>query len=251
MENAKNWFWGLLNGVLVVGMLLGLVGLQALYKYQRSLYPARTINVSAVGEANVSPDVATLSFSVVSEGEDPEEIATENNEKINEAVEFVKSEGIEAQDIRTTGYNLSPRYEYDEKLRRSFITGYTLTQTVQVKVRDFEKVGTILGRLPELGINQIGSLQFDIDDPEVYLNRARKEAFDKARVKAELMAGQNGVKLGRVVNFSEYQSGPPGPIPYYAEAFGRGGDVAAVSAPKIEPGSQEVTVSVSVTYEIK
>ncbi len=251
MENLKNWFWGLLNGVLAVAILLGLFGLQALYKYQRSLYSARTISVSAVGEANVAPDVAALSFSVVSEGENPEEIAVENNEIINEAIDFVKSEGVEAKDIRTTGYNLSPRYEYDEKLRRSFIVGYTLTQTVQVKVRDFEKVGAILGKLPELGINQIGSLQFDIDDPEVYLNRARKEAFEKARVKAELMAGQNGVKLRRVVNFSEYQSGPPVPLPYYSEAaFGRGGDVA-LSAPKIEPGSQEVTVTVSVTYEIK
>lgn len=251
MENAKNWFWSLLNGLIAVAILLGLVGLQAVYKYQRSLYPARTISVSAIGEASVAPDVATLSFSVVSEGADPEKIAVENNETINKAIDFVKGEGVEAKDIMTTGYNLSPRYEYDERLRRSFIVGYTLTQTIQTKIRDFEKIGAILGKLPELGINQIGSLQFDIDDPEVYLNRARKEAFDEARVKAELMASQNKVRLGRVVNFSEYQSGPPVPLPYYSEAaFGRGGD-AALSVPKIEPGSQEVTVTVSVTYEIK
>ena len=93
----------------------------------------------------VSPDVATLSFSVVSEGADPEKLQNDNTDKINKALDFVKSEGVESKDIKTAGYNLSPRYKYDQKTGRSSIDGYTLPQTVIVKIRDLSKVGP-LGR---------------------------------------------------------------------------------------------------------
>lgn len=217
-------------------------------KYGDSLMPAKTINVSAEGKVTVSPDIAKLSFSVVSEGANPKLLAENNNKKMNAAIDFVKSQGIEEKDIKTTEYNLSPRYEYDEKTKKTFISGYTLTQTVLVKVRDLNKVAEVLGGLPALGINQISSISFDIDEPEKYLSEARNQAFDKAKEKAKAMAEKNGVKLGRVINFYEYQS-----IPYYQnmKALGMGGAEAAPTLPQIQPGSQEVTIQVSVTYEIK
>lgn len=218
-------------------------------KYGDSLMPAKTINVSAEGKVTVSPDIAKLSFSVVSEGVNPKLLAENNNKKMNAAIDFAKSQGIEEKDIKTTEYNLSPRYEYDEKTKKTFISGYTLTQTVLVKVRDLNKVAEVLGGLPELGINQISSISFDIDEPEKYLGEARNQAFDKAKEKAEAMAEKNGVKLVRVINFYEYQ-----PITYYGQtkmASGMGGVEAAPVVPQIQPGSQEVTIQVSVTYEIK
>lgn len=217
-------------------------------KYGDSLMPAKTINVSAEGKITVSPDIAKLSFSVVSEGANPKLLAENNNKKMNAAIDFAKSQGIEEKDIKTTEYNLSPRYEYDEKTKKTFISGYTLTQTVLVKVRDLTKTAEVLGGLPELGINQISSISFDIDEPEKYLSEARNQAFDKAKEKAEAMAEKNGVELVRVINFYEYQS-----IPYYqnVKALGMGGAEAAPALPQIQPGSQEVTIQVSVTYEIK
>lgn len=252
LEQSKNWFWVIINCLMAVAILLGLFSAKALWNYGKSVYPSRVISVSAEGKIVVAPDVATLSFSVVSEGADPEKLQNDNNEKINKALEFVKSEGVDAKDIKTSGYNLSPRYEYDEKTRRSFISGYTITQSIVLKIRDLTKAGRIIGGLPNRGINQINSLSFDIDDPDKFLNEAREEAFAKARAKAEAMAKQNRVRIRRVVSFNEFGGGYPGPIPLYAEAFGKGGDFGApVVAPSIEPGSQEVTVQVSVTYEIR
>lgn len=248
-DNVKNWFWILLNIALAAAVLLGLMTTKYLWKQSRSISPARMINISAEGKVVVSPDVATLSFSVVSEGADPVKLPEDNNKKINAAIEFVKGQGVEAKDIKTADYNLSPRYEYNEKTRKTFIDGYTLTQTVFIKIRDFSKTGTILAALPGLGINQISSLNFAIDDPDKFLNEARQEAFEKARAKAEAMAMYNGVKIRKVINFSEYGGGYP--IYARAEAFGKGGDLGApIPAPTIEPGSQEVTVNVNVTYEI-
>lgn len=249
-EGVKRIFWIILNTVLGVGVILILVSVKAVWQYGQSVYPARAISVSAEGKVVVSPDIATLDFSVVSEGANPEKLQNDNNKKVNDAITFLKNEGIDAKDIKTGGYNLSPRYQYDDKRRTSYISGYTLTQTVVVKIRDFSKAGKILVTLPGLGINQISSLSFDVEDPNKFLNEARKEAFTKAFAKAESMAGQNHVKIKRVVTFNENSGGYP--IPFYAKAeVGRGGGMGPVLVPpSIEPGSQEVTVQVSVVYEI-
>ena len=236
-------FLGFLMLVIIYSLFFG-----PAKKYGDSLMPAKTINVSAEGKVTVSPDIAKLSFSVVSEGANSKLLAENNNKKMNAAIDFAKSQGIEEKDIKTTEYNLSPRYEYDEKTKKTFISGYTLTQTVLVKVRDLNKVAEVLGGLPALGINQISSISFDIDEPEKYLSEARNQAFDKVKEKAKAIAEKNGVKLGRVINFYEYQS-----TPYYqnVRALGMGGAEAVQPLPQIQPGSQEVTIQVSVTYEIK
>jgi hypothetical protein len=219
-------------------------------RYVDSLYTARTISVSADANVQVSPDLATISFSVVSEGEKPEVISLENINKMKAAVDSVKSKGIEDKDIKTTQYSLSPKYEYDEKTRKSSITGYSLTQTVLVKVRDLAKVGEVLSGLPDLGINQIGAISFSVENQEQYMAQARIEAFEKAKTKAMAMAALNGAELGDVINFSEYQ-------PYYygysakAEGIGMGGDAASSIVPRIQPGTEELTVQVNITYALK
>lgn len=217
-------------------------------KYADSLTPSKTITVSAEGKVTVSPDIAQLSLSVISEGMNPEKIADDNNKKISAAIEFIKSQGVDVKDIKTTNYNLNPRYEYDEDKRTSYISGYVLTQTVLVKIRDLDKVAKILGGLPSAGINQIGSISFDIDDPEKYMAEARKQAFEKAKQKAETMAAENKTKIKRVLTFSDYQSAPPYPVFMRGEMGGA--NMKDVILPTIEPGSQEVTIQVSVTYEL-
>lgn len=249
---GKSYFWILVD-LFLVALVVNLVFfvMPTISRYQESLYPTRTLSVSGEGKAFVSPDVAVSSFSVVSRGKNPEDLADTNNQKINAVIQFVKSQGVEAKDIQTTGYNLSPDYKYDETTQRSYITGYTLTQTVTVKMRDLSKVASIIGGLTPLGVNQIGGINFQVDEPDTYLAEARAEAFEKARKKAEEIARSSGVLLGRVVNVGEYGA----PIPYYA--YGKGGammearDASAIAPPTIEPGTQEIIVNVSVTYSLR
>ncbi len=219
-----------------------------LKKYGDSLMPVKTITVSAEGKVTVSPDIAKLSFSVVSEGANPKTLADNNIKKMNAAIDFIKSKGVDEKDIKTTQYDLSPRYNYDKNTGRSYIYAYTLTQTVLVKIRDLNKVAEVLAGLPPLGINQISSVSFDIDDPEKFLTEARNQAFDKAKTKAENMAEKNNAALGEVINFSEYQ----GSVPImYRDAMSVGGAAEAAPLPQIQPGTQEVTIQVSVTYGLK
>lgn len=245
----KNIFWSLINVALVI---LLIIGVKFAFGAWTKVDQSRLITVSGEGKVTVTPDIAHLSFSVVSEGKDPKVLQTDNSGKINQAVEFIKSPSIEDKDIKTSNYSLYPIYDYEAvpQYRKGtpFITGYRLTQTVSLKIRDLIKLNDVLVKLPEFGINEISSVSFDVDEPDQYLNQARQEAFDKAHEKAAIMAKFNGVRLKRVVNFSE---GFGGPIYFRAEAFGKGGDAAGVPAPAIEPGSQDITVNVTVTYEIR
>jgi uncharacterized protein YggE len=252
MNNAKTWFWILLDvliAVLVVNVLFFVMPL--LQHVSNGFYPARTITVSADGKTTASPDLAETSFSVVSQGSNPETLSTNNNDKMTAVIQFVKAQGIDEKDIKTTDYNLAPNYQYDKNTQRNFITGYTLTQTVQVKIRDLNKVATVLSGLAPLGVNQIGNINFTFDDPEKFLAVARADAFTKVQAKAQEMASGAGVALGRVISVGEYGNIPV-PRPYFStadKAVGMGG--VAASTPTIQPGTQDVTDSITVTYELR
>lgn len=237
----------ILMGVLTIAIL---VGIYMAFQWEDSLYPSRNITISAEGKATISPDIAKLSFSVISEGANPNALEVNNAKKVTAAVEYVKSQGVEDKDIQTSSYDLSPKYFYNETTRKNYIDGYTMTQTTSVKVRDLNKVASILGGLSERGVNQIGSVVFTVEDPDKYLDQARIDAFNKVSAKAKLMAEVNNVRIVRVTNFYESQGGP---VPYY-DTYGKGGGlgIEAMSvAPSISTGSSDLTVQVSVTYEIE
>ncbi len=250
-NKAKSYFWVLLD-VLVAGIILNLIFfvMPTIRQLGSSLGVARTVSVSAEGKTTAVPDVALSSFSVVSRGSDPGVLSDKNNRIISAVVDFVKSQGVLSKDIQTTGYDLAPNYVYNPKTGQNSIDGYTFTQTVTVKMRDFSKISDILGGLTPLGVNQIGGITFNIDEPEKFLAIARADALAKARTKAGEMVAQTGAGLGKVVSIGEYSTVP---IPYAAEAFGRGGAMTAPTAiaPTIEPGTSEIRDQVTVVYEIR
>ncbi len=248
-ENYKSWFWLLLDVALGVLILIWLfAGLPAALKFKDSLSSASVINVVSEGKTTVSPDIAEVSFSVVSRGKNPQELADMNNSKMSAVIDNLKAQGVADADIKTTSYDLSPDYQYDRSTQRSFITGYTLTQTVHVKIRDLAKVAVILGGVTPLGVNQIGGINFKVDNEDAALAAARANAIAKAKAKAQDMAKASGVSLGRLLSISEF--GGVQPFYYDKAMLGMGGPGPA-AAPTIQPGTQDVTLNVSLTYELR
>ncbi len=250
--SVKSIFWYLLNGVLVVVTVFGLMGVGTLVRYSNAIAPSRTIQVSGEGKVDIVPDVATISASVVTRGSDANKVQTESTQKMNAAVAFVKSQGVPTADIKTTGFNLYPTSRYEPNTGAQIPTGFEATQTITIKVRGIDqsaqKASMIAGGLVPAGANQLSGIQYDIENPDAQRNAARQMAFDNAFEKARSMAAQNRVRIARVITFSE-SADYGGPI-YYAKG-GIAMDAAAPSAPSIEPGTQEVKMNVSVTYEIR
>ena len=204
----------------------------------------KTITVNAEGKATVIPDTTRLNISVVTDGKTADEVQSRNTETMNKVIEYVKGSGIDSKDVKTTFYNLYPRYDYVEG--RQIPAGFSLTQGVEIKVRDLKKVGELITGTVARGANQVSGVEFFVDNPETAQAQARQEAFEKAKAKAKEVAKLAGVRLGDVVTFSESFSGQP-PI-YFEKAYGLG---MGGAAPDTQAGSQEITVNVSVVFEIK
>lgn len=222
--------------------------------YSKASEPAKGFLVSATGEVVAVPDIAEFNYAVVTEGgDDLIAIQNENTRKSNEINSYLKEKGIDEEDIRTAGYNIYPRYQSvrcapGEICPPSEIVGYTVNHSVRVKVRDMAMVGEILSGTVRAGANSTSGLAFSIDDIESIKNEARDKAIQEAKEKAKTMADSAGFKIGAVISISENF--------YYPFASTRSAGMEVMDSympepPSIEPGSEEVQVSVTIRYEIR
>ncbi len=216
----------------------------------------RTFSVSAEGEVKTAPDIANFSFSVITEGgKNVEKLQKENTEKMNSIIDAVKMLGVNDDDIKTTNYSMSPRYTQYYRCEKApcppkEIIGYTITQNVTVKVRDFAIIGALLSDITKAGANNISGPNFTIEDLTEAQNDAREEAIKKAKEKAKQMAKAGGFRLGKLISINEVGRY----YPMYGRTmvaenveFGKGG----IEAPVIKPGLEDVKVNISLTFEIK
>jgi len=259
-ERIKNYLGFAGASALTVLTLLLIVGVYGAYTLSRSVDPAqyRSFTVSAEGEIKTIPDVAQFSFSVITEGgTDVEALQEENSKKANNMIALIKDEGVLDEDIQTTNYSVTPRYlnyrcnfANAEPCPPSEIVGYTVRQSVSVKVRDFETIGGMLAGVAEAGANTISGPYFSLEDPDEARAEARAEAIEKAKNKAEEIAKAGGFRIGKLLSIDE--GGGYYPTLYRSDVqtleYGVGG---GVEAPIIEPGSQDVSVTVTLRYQIK
>lgn len=218
-----------------------------------------SISVTGKGEAISIPDIATFSFSVTENAKTVEEAQKKATERTNKALKAVKDAGVAEKDLKTISYSINPRYEYNQvvcitypcPVGKSVLTGYDVSQTIQVKVRDLSKAGSLFDIIGSAGVQNVDSLAFSIDDIESVKAKARAEAIVDAKAKAELLAKQLGVKLVRITGY--YDSNLESPY-MYARAEGMSADVRSIKAavaPEIPKGEQKVTANVTISYEIK
>ncbi len=207
-----------------------------------------TISVSETGEVYAKPDLALVELSVITEKASVSEAMSENTELMNNVIDVVKEEGVEEKDLKTVSFNLYPRYDYLDSYiyppsGKRVLTSYEIRQTLEVKIRDLNKIGQIIQSATETGANQVGHLQLTIDNEEELKSKARENAIEKAKAKAEKMAEQLAVDLGDIVSFTESSYAP---IFYMERAEGMGG-----GSPDIEMGENKVEVTVNITYQTK
>ena len=211
-----------------------------------------TIDIAGQGSVTAAPDMAMVSSGVVSDADTAAEAMTANSTAMAEVVARIKEAGIEARDIQTSGFNVSPRYarvkSSDPQEYRQELVGYRVSNSVNVRVRDLAKLGGLLDVMVRDGANQVGGVSFIVSNADTLKDEARKEAMADAMRKAKLYAEAAGVELGRVLSINE-QDHSPRPVMMMARAEFKGADAAA-PAP-IEAGESELSIRVNVSWELK
>lgn len=204
-----------------------------------------TFSVTGEGKVTVVPDIAITNLGVQTQGATAKQTQNDLNKKINAVSDAIKKLDIDEKDIQTTNYSIYPNYDYMDRFQK--ITGYNANATILVKVRDMDKINEVIDIATAQGANTIGGINFDIADRSKAEDEARQKAFQDAFKKAQQAAKIAGFQLGRVINYSENTGNPPFyPMPMIRSA------ITEKDAPtSIEPGSQEVTVTVTISYEIR
>lgn len=239
---------GLVGIILVMYIIFGISTLiKGVPSKSDGIY--QSISFSGEGKIYTKPDIATVTLSVVTESRTVADVQKKNTEKMNKVIDFLKNNSIEEKDIKTTNYNLYPRYDYSQySSRMPQIIGYEITQSLEVKIRNLDKVGEVLEGSVSAGVNQVYSLNFKVDKDEEFKSQAKEMAIKDAKKKAEETAKQLGVKLGKIIGYSEGGSYYP-VYPSYKGVDGMGG--GSESSPNIQTGENEILMTVTLTYEIK
>jgi uncharacterized protein YggE len=208
-------------------------------------HAARTLSVSGEGRAVAAPDTAILSVGVQSLGKTLARTSAEANERMQRVLDALAKAGVPAKDVRTTNHEVSIERPWQEG-RPGPITGYRVSTSAEVRVRDLRQLGPVLDQVVAAGSNDVSGLRLVKDDPSVEQQRALADAVARARAKAEVIARAAGVSLGEIVSLTESAAGPP--VPYAARSLqmaeARGG------APVAE-GELEFTGQVAVVFAIR
>ncbi len=233
-------------------------GLENLRYIGAGITPSNVVSVSGYGEAFGEPDLATFSFSIVSDKLTVANAQADATAKINAVTNYLTDAGIDKKDIQTSDYSVQPQYDYVQQAcaggycpgGKQVLRGYEVRQSTTVKVRDTTKAGDLLTGVGTKGATEVSGLSFTFDDPYKLQNDSRAKAIADAKKKAQELAKELGVSLVRVVSFSE-NGNTPGPM-YYAKGLSMSAaESSAPAAPDISVGQNKVTSNVSVTYEIR
>lgn len=241
--------------IIFVGLLIVDRG-EALSTRISGKQPANTLTVSGEGKVEAVPDLATVTIGVISQGKTAQEVKDSNNQKVAAVVKFVKDQGVPEKDIQTTNLNLSPQQDWTSG--RATIIGYQGNQSITVKFngvdKSQDKVEKVLDGAVNAGANEIYGPTFEIKDPDELRQQARKLAIAKAKEKAQELASEAGLTLGKIVSVSE--SGgyyPPIPVMYGKASSGVAVAPTAEnqSRPDIQVGQQEISQVMTVVFEVK
>lgn len=208
-----------------------------------ALSPAQAAEklVTVTGEATVAvaPDTAMIRLGVGTQEKTAREASEANARQMTAVLAAIKDTGVADRDIQTSRLSLQPQYD-PNKSGTARLTGFQASNQVTVRIRDIDKLPTVLDRAITAGANEMSGIEFVVSEQSKLLDQARDDAIADARRKAELYAKAAGAKLGRVVSITEEGSAPP-PRPIQALRAG---------AVPIAPGEQTLKAIVTVSYEL-
>jgi uncharacterized protein YggE len=232
----------------------------------RDVNSQTTITVTGDGEAYATPDIANISFAITQEAKTAAEARKTVDDKMKNIHAFLNKSGVADKDIKAA-YSLYPKFEWQEKQivcvaypcvqppGKQVLTGYEVSESVDVKIRDIDKnadaAGTIVGGLADNGATNISGPNFALENEDGVKSAAREEAIAKAKAKADKLAQDLGVTLVRIASFNEGNNYPMFYGGMAMKAMSADSGAAAPEAANIPAGQNKYTSNVTIVYEIR
>lgn len=258
-----------INSIIAIAILFSLFlaaevfSLVKEYKFIGSASAPQTIiDFSGTGEVFAAPDIAVMNLTEREEAKTVKQAQDVVTGKISKVLSFLKENGIADKDIKTNNYSSYPKYDYiyetditcgsqtcPPRPAKQIITGYEVSQNIEVKIRNIDNTNIVVDGLGKIGITEMNGPNFAIDKEDALKAEARRIAINDAKAKAVVLAKDLGVQLVRIVSFSE--SGDSPMYAYKSGAMAMTADVAAAPAPQLPTGENKLTSNVTITYEIR
>ena len=200
------------------------------------------ITVTGMGSVNAEPDLAAMTFSIVTTDNDAATSSRDNAVATAALIDALTTFPVPRDDIKTVGYAVSPVMDY--KQTPATVVGYRTINSVRVKLRDLAKTGELIDTAMDAGATSVQGINFTVEDDADLKKRALARAVAVARSKAVAMAEALDVKLGKVKAASE-SVGATYPRPFAVEA----GAPGAARTPVL-PGQVMISATVTLVYPI-
>jgi len=237
-------------GIAILMLASGLlVGCQATGTSPSITNQQTGISVSGEGKVTVTPDIANIQLGILANAKTVAEAQSIATKAMNDVMAALAANGVAQKDIQTQSYNIQQQTTWDNLKQQPIITGYQVSNMVNVKVRDVTKAGSVIDAVTAAGgdLVRVNNISFSVDDPTVSIDKAREKAMADANDTATQLAKLAGVKLGKPISISTGYVSVPQVMPIYAKDAASG----APSSTPISPGELDVTISVQVVYSIQ
>ncbi|MBP9765632.1 MAG: SIMPL domain-containing protein [Candidatus Pacebacteria bacterium] len=231
--------------------------------YTNSTNP-HTITVSGKGEISAVPNIGVITFTVRSADTagDTQKMQSDIAAVTGNVFSKLKSLGVEEKDIETTNYQVNPKYGTQScsskvqtmtypavSCNTNVVTGYEASESVNVKVRDTKNISEVLSIIADSKITEVSGPNFELDNIDKLKDEARDKAIIDAKEKAKSLGKSLGVKINKIISFSEDNGGGYPMMMLKATSFDSGVSEASPS-PNIAAGEQKITSNVYITFEI-
>jgi len=210
----------------------------------------RTLTVTGSGSTRISPDVVSVTLGIQTRNDDVAQAVTQNNVLAGRIMEAARTIGVENADMRTVYFSVSSQPKYDEFGSPTGDVSFFVDNSLQVTLRDVTKLPDLLQGSINAGANSIYGVNFSVANTKPAEDEARLKALADAQARAGELAGAAAVTLGTIqtVTTNAYSGFAQSYYPGYG--LGGGGGDGAQAVPT-QPGSLEVTVQVTVVYNVK
>lgn len=258
--NYKNYIWVAGTVALVAVAFAALaMGFTDIKSWNHPNGQVATITVSGEGEVTAVPDIATVTMTVRESAKTVPEAQKAAEAKLTKGIEALSALGVEKKDTKTISYMVNPTYESQQTgycsgyicpPTKQVITGYEVSETIQVKVRKIDSAGEVIGALGGVNITEISGPEFTVDDMDQAKADAKAKAIDNAKAKAQATAKSLGVSLGAITQFNEDNGGYYAPMLMRADATSMAGGATKALEVSLPQGESVIKSNVTITYSL-